>query len=202
VLVQALGARAVVVGDDFRFGRNRSGDVELLRRLGPGYGFEFETLGAVTLDGLRCSSTALRQALALPDLPLAERLLGHPYRMVGRVRRGLQLGRKLGMPTVNVVARYRPALAHGVYVVRAYWKEHPQGWPGVASLGVRPTLGLTPCLLETHLFDYSGSLYGAEFGVEICRFLRPQQRFDSLDALAAQMQQDGADARAYFAALK
>lgn len=198
VLVAGLGARAVVVGDDFRYGRKRTGDLELLQQVGARCGFTAEGLGSVLFEGRRCSSTALREALAKPDLDLAEQLLARRYRMVGRVRHGLKLGRTLGMPTANLHVRRPPALAHGVYAVKAYWPACPQGAGGVASLGVRPTIGMSACLLETHVFDFSGSLYGAEFEVEFMRFLRPQRKFDSLDALAAQMQADGRDARSLF----
>lgn len=198
ILVQGLGAKAVVLGDDFRFGHRRGGDVNLLRQMSGEGGFSVEGLGSVMAEGVRCSSTAVREALAQPDLARAEALLGRKYRAVGPVRRGLQLGRKLGMPTANLMLRRGSALAHGVYAVRAYWPECPEGAPGVASIGVRPTLGVTACLLETYVFDRTVDLYGVELEVEICRYLRPQLRFDSLDALAAQMQADGAQARAYF----
>jgi len=199
ILVDGLGARAVVVGDDFRFGHKRGGDVALLQRMGVEAGFSVDGLGCVMLDAQRCSSTAVRQALALPDLAQAESLLGRRYRVFGRVRRGLQLGRKLGMPTANLMVRHKPALAHGVYAVKAYWPERPQGAAGVASLGVRPTLGVTACLLETHIFGGPMELYGVEMEVELWRYLRPQLRFDSLDALAAQMQADGEEARKFMA---
>ncbi|MDR3418208.1 MAG: bifunctional riboflavin kinase/FAD synthetase [Nevskia sp.] len=198
ILVEGLGARAVVVGEDFRFGHKRGGDLELLRSMGLQAGFEVEGLDSVLVGSLRCSSTAVREALAVPDLERAQELLGRRYRAFGRVRRGLQLGRKLGMSTANLMVRYPGALAHGVYAVRAYWPERPQGAPGVASLGVRPTLGMTACLLETHVFGESPALYGKELEIEFWRYLRPQQRFDSLDALATQMQADGAQARAFF----
>lgn len=198
VLVEGLGARAVIVGDDFRYGAKRAGDLSLLQQLGAVHGFTAEGHDTVQVGDRRCSSTALREALAKPDLAAAEDMLGRPYRMVGRVRHGLKLGRELGMRTANLHVRRAPAVAHGVYAVKAYWSACLQGWPGVASLGVRPTLGMTACLLETHLFDYSGSLYGEEFEVEFVRFLRPQLKFDSLEALAAQMQADGRAARALF----
>jgi riboflavin kinase/FMN adenylyltransferase len=197
ILVQGLGAKAVVVGDDFRFGHKRSGDVELLRRMSGEGGYSVDGMGCVMLNDARCSSTAVREALAQPDLARAESLLGRRYRAYGRVRRGLQLGRKLGMPTANLVLRRGTALAHGVYAVRAYWPERPQGADGVASLGVRPTLGLTACMLETHVFGDPVSLYGTELQVEFHRYLRPQLKFDSLDALAAQMQADAKDAQAF-----
>ncbi|GAC1620918.1 MAG: bifunctional riboflavin kinase/FAD synthetase [Nevskia sp.] len=198
VLVRGLGARAVVVGDDFRYGRKRSGDLALLRTLGAQAGFSADGLGTVLFEGRRCSSTALREALARHDLDAAEQLLARRYSMIGRVRHGLKLGRELGMCTANLHLSRAPALAHGVYAVRAIWPGCPQGRGGVASLGVRPTLGMTACLLETHVFDFAGSLYGAEFEVEFVRFLRPQLKFDSLEALAAQMQADGLEARSLF----
>lgn len=197
VLVAGLGARAVIVGDDFRYGSGRRGDLALLQRIGADAGFRAEGMDSVTFDGLRCSSSALRTALQQPDLAQVENLLGRRYRILGRVRHGLKLGRKLGMPTANIHLRRVPALAHGVYAVRARWPGQPEGLPAVASLGVRPTLGMSACLLETHVFDFAGSLYGVELDVEFCRFLRPQLRFDSLDALAAQMQADGAQARTF-----
>lgn len=198
VLIDGLGARAIIVGDDFRYGAKRKGDLALLQSAGTCAGFSAEGLGTVTLDDQRCSSTGLREALAKPDLATAEYLLDRRYRMIGRVRHGLKLGAQLGMPTANLHLHRPPALAHGVYAVRAYWDAQPQGAPGVASLGVRPTLGTTACLLETHVFDFNGSLYGAEFEVEFHHYLRPQRRFDTLDALAAQMQTDGREARAFF----
>jgi riboflavin kinase/FMN adenylyltransferase len=199
IVVDGLGARAVVVGDDFRFGHKRGGDVALLQRMGAQAGFSVDGPGCIMLDGLRCSSTAVREALALPDLARADQLLGRRYRVFGRVRRGLQLGRKLGMPTANLMMRHNPALAHGIYAVKAYWPERPQGAPGVASLGVRPTLGITACLLETHIFGGPLALYGVEMEIELWRYQRPQLRFDSLDALAAQMQADGEEARNFMA---
>jgi riboflavin kinase/FMN adenylyltransferase len=197
VLVRRLGVQAIVIGDDFRFGAERAGDLDLLKRLGAAQGFAAEGLGSVCVDGLRCSSTAVREALAAAELKRAARLLGHEYSMIGRVRSGLKLGRKLGMPTANIRLHHRPALKLGIYAVRA--RSGKRSWTGVANLGVRPTLGLSQCLLETHLFDESGSLYGWELEVEFSRFLRPEARFDSLDALAAQMQDDARAARAHFA---
>lgn len=196
VLIDGLGAKAVIVGDDFRYGQKRAGDLALLQQVGARAGFTAEGLGTVALEGERCSSTVLRAALAKPDLAAAAALLGRRYRFTGRIRHGLALGRKLGMATANIHVRRPPALAHGVYAVRAYWRGQSHGVAGVASLGVRPTLGMTTCLLETHLFDYSGSLYGEELAIEFIHYLRPQLRFDSLDALAVQMQADGAQARA------
>jgi riboflavin kinase/FMN adenylyltransferase len=197
VLVGRLGVKLVVVGDDFRFGAGRGGDLALLQELGRTHGFVAEAVGTVVVDGERVSSTAVRAALAQPDLERAQRLLGRPYALSGRVRRGLQLGRKLGMPTVNVPMRRRPALQFGVYVVRV--RSGAQQWDGVASIGVRPTLACSACLLEAHLFGEVGALYGEIVEVEFRKFLRAEMRFESLDALAAQMRRDGAQASAWLA---
>jgi len=197
VLVGGLGVRAVVIGDDFRFGHRRAGDLGLLRRMGAQLGFDAEGMGTVTVGQERCSSTALRNALAEADLTRAEALLGRPYSMTGHIRRGLQLARKLGMPTTNIFLHRPPALKLGIYAVRA--RVNGQAYEGVAALGVRPTLGFTRCLLETHVFGEPGELYGQAMTVQFCKFLRPEEHFDSLEALAAQMHRDKADAAAYFA---
>ncbi|MGQ0586372.1 MAG: bifunctional riboflavin kinase/FAD synthetase [Gammaproteobacteria bacterium] len=194
VLAGRLGVKAVVVGDDFRFGAGRGGDLALLQRLGSKLGFEAEALGAVVVNGERASSTAVREALKGPDFARAQRLLGRPYALGGRVRRGAQLGRKLGMPTVNVPMRRRPALRLGIYAVRV--RAAGRDWDGVASLGVRPMLEKSGCVLEAHVFGEPGSLYGQPVEVRFVKFLRDERRFESFEALAAQMQQDGAQARA------
>ena len=194
LLVKQLGVKAVLVGDDFKFGAGRGGDIGLLKRMGEKHGFIAEAMSTVEVGGSRVSSSAVREALAKADLAQAAKLLGRPYRYRGRVRRGLQLGRKLNMPTANLVFKRAPALRWGIYAVRACIDNGaPQN--GVASLGVRPTLGGTPCLLETHVFDASGDWYGKDIDVEFVKFLRPEAKFDSLDALAAQMQKDAENAK-------
>ena len=193
-LVGKLGVKAVVIGDDFRFGAGRGGDLALLKDLGTRLGFEVEAVGAVMAGAERVSSTAVREALAVPDLARAQRLLGRPYALGGRVRRGAQLGRKLGMPTVNVPMRRNPALRMGVYAVQV--RASGRDWDGVANLGVRPMLKDSGCVLEAHVFGEPGTLYGETVEVRFMKFLRDEQRFESLEALAAQMQRDGAQARA------
>ncbi|HZP13687.1 MAG TPA: bifunctional riboflavin kinase/FAD synthetase [Nevskiaceae bacterium] len=198
LLVDKLGVRAVGIGDDFRFGAQRRGDFAMLEQLGERHGFEAHHIDTVARDGMRCSSSALREALTKPDLALAAKMLGRPYRVIGHVRRGLQLGRKLGMPTVNIFLHRSLALRLGVYVVRARIGERQ--WNGVANIGVRPTLGFTRCLLETHLFGDPGQLYGSIMEVEFHRWLREERKFDSLELLAEQMQRDKADAVKYWSA--
>lgn len=193
ILVRRIGARAIVVGDDTRFGSKRAGDVKLIESLAPELGYVAEAVGTVTVDGERCSSSAVRAALERGDFVRAGRLLGRPYTISGRVRRGLQLGRKLDMPTANLPIQKRLALPLGVYAVVAHCEGRT--WNGVASLGIRPTLGLTQCLLETHLFGQPGDLYGRLLEVEIRSHLRPELKFDSLEALKTQMHQDAAEAQ-------
>lgn len=198
VLVKRLGVRVVVVGDDARFGRRRAGNIELMKQLGERNGYEAESLSRIEIGGERCSSSSVREALAAPDLARAERLLGRPYTIRGRVRRGLQLGRKLDMPTANItLPRHRLALRLGIYAVTATCEG--RRYDGVASFGVRPTLGLTQCLLETHVFGTPGDLYGRVLDVEFRAFLRPELKFDSLDALKQQMHADAAHAKAVLA---
>ncbi|TAM09363.1 MAG: bifunctional riboflavin kinase/FAD synthetase [Nevskiaceae bacterium] len=193
VLVEGLRARSVVVGDDFHFGAGGRGDFRLLAELGTQTGFTAHNVASVTLDGERVSSTRLRDVLAAADLALAERLLGRPYAIWGRVRHGLELGRKLDMPTANVAFRHPPALRHGIYAVQV--QHGGREMPGVASLGVRPTLNLTECVLEDHLFVPPGNLYGQIIRTRFVAFLRPQQKFDDLDQLKRQMHADATRAR-------
>lgn len=198
VIVDGLAARSVVVGDDFRFGARRSGDFALLQALGAEHGFVAEQLGTLEVEGGRCSSTALRRLLADARLDEAAQLLGRRYRICGPVRHGLKLGRQLDMPTANIALRRTPPLPLGVYAVRARVAGQDRHWTGVASLGVRPTLGLTRCLLETYLFGEPGDIYGRLLEVEFHRYLRPELRFDSLDTLKQQMHRDADDARRGF----
>jgi FMN adenylyltransferase (EC 2.7.7.2)/riboflavin kinase (EC 2.7.1.26) len=202
VLGEGLGATAVVVGADFRFGARRQGDLEMIRQRLPE--LVTEVVSAVRVDDLRVSSTALREALGVPDLARAARLLGRPYRMCGRVRHGLKLGTsQLGMPTANLPLRRRVALADGVYAVRVRIDGDADARDGVASLGVRPTLGSDGArVLETHLFDDPGNLYGRPLDIQFTHFLRPQARFDSLEALREQMHADAAAARELLAGVQ
>jgi len=193
-LVAGLGTRYLVIGDDFRFGRDRAGDFDTLCRAGQHYGFEVADTPTCRVDGLRVSSTAVRQALAEGDLGLATRLLGRHYGMSGRVIEGRRRGRELGFPTANLRPGRRVLPVTGVFAVLVRGvAEHP--WPAVANLGVRPTVEGTEPLLEVHLFDFSGDLYGRRITVDFVARLRDEQRFEDLDALAAQMRRDAGQAR-------
>jgi riboflavin kinase/FMN adenylyltransferase len=194
LLARNLRARVVVVGHDFRFGRNGEATAPMLEEAGKRLGFEVDVVPPITLDGCRVSSSGVRGALAQGDFDLAKRRLGRPYSMIGRVTHGNRLGRDLGFPTANLrIARRRSPLA-GIFAVRVHGVgDGPL--PGVASLGTRPTVSGTETLLETHLFDFFGDLYGREIEVEFVAKLRDEERFPTLDALVQQMQRDAAAAR-------
>lgn len=193
IVVAGAGARQVVVGDDFRFGARAAGDIVRLRELGQTHGFEVQVIEAINEDEARISSSAVRQAMAAGDLPLVRQLLGRAYAISGRVLRGRQLGRQLGFPTVNIRPPEPPALA-GILAVRVSG-EGLNRHPGVASLGLRPTVGGTNWLLEVHLFDFDGTLYGQHLNVEFVEYLRPEQSFASLEDLTRQMHVDARQAR-------
>ena len=194
VLVNGLGVRYLVIGDDFRFGRQRAGDFGMLRAAGEAYGFEVVNMHTFGLDGERVSSTRVRAALAAGDLNAAEKLLGRPYRMSGRVAHGDKLGRRIGFPTANIHLHRQATPLRGVFAVELYG-VHGEPLPGVANLGTRPTAGGLRTLLEAHLFDFDADIYGAHVHVEFLHKLRDERRFDSLDALKAQIAIDARQAR-------
>ena len=193
--LQAAGMRHAVVGHDFRFGRGGQADAGWFASAGPERGVGVTVLEPVLLGQERASSGLVREALAAGDFARAATLLGRPYAMRGRVQRGRKLGRTLGFPTANLPLKRRRSPLGGIFAVRTSGAGLA-GWPGVASLGTRPTVAGVEPLLEVHLFDLERDLYGAELEVEFVRFLRPELKFDSLPALALQMQRDAADARA------
>jgi len=194
-LVALLRARHVVVGEGFRFGHRGAGTVDTLREVGVRCGFTVQAVPLVSLQGVAVSSTTVREALDAGNLSFAARLLGRPYAVTARVQRGKQLGRTLGYPTLNLRLHRRRVPLGGIFAVRVAGGglEH---WPGVASLGTRPTVDLDgEVLLEVHLFDWQGDLYGAHVTVEFVAWQRPELRFESLEALVVQMNEDAAEAR-------
>jgi len=195
------GVRHVFVGQDFRFGARRAGDVALLAREGAKLGFDVEIVPVVEGGGDRVSSTRIREALAAGELELASRLLGRPYSICGHVLHGSKLGRQLGFPTANVALRRgRPALT-GVFAVKCHGAA-TRGLEGVASLGFKPAVTANgPASLEAFLFDFSGDLYGRRLTIEFLKKLRDEANYSSLDELAAQIRRDCDGARAYFRAL-
>ncbi|WP_026350157.1 bifunctional riboflavin kinase/FAD synthetase [Bordetella sp. FB-8] len=200
LLVRDLNVRWLLVGEDFRFGHKRSGDIELLREAGLVHGFEVRTLADVAdAHGHRISSSEVRTALAVGDLPRAQDLLGHPYRLSGHVVHGQKLGRTLGYPTLNLRVAPRCAARSGIYVVRVLGLDG-KPLPGVASLGVRPTVeDGGRVLLEVHVLDGKPDAYGKLVQIEFLRHLRDEEKFPDLPALTAAIAEDARNARAYFA---
>ena len=194
VLCDRLRAREVWIGEDFRFGHRRAGDVSLLERLGDELGFAVSVLSPVAIDGQRISSSRIRERLAAGDIDTAAELLGRPYAMSGRVIRGQQLGRELGYPTANLSLHGRKAALGGIFAVRVHGVEG-RPWPGVASLGTRPTVDGHESLLEAHLFDFDGDLYGRLIEIEFVAKLRDEEKFDDLPSLVEQMDRDAVNAR-------
>jgi len=194
LIVAGLGARHVVVGDDFRYGSNACGTIDSLRAAGRAQGFGVEQMPPFVVDGVRVSSTAVRERLERADFAGAARLLGRRYRMSGRVAHGNQLGRALGFPTANLRLMRRKSPMWGVSAVRVYGIR-PKPLGGVASLGTRPTINGVEPLLEVHVFDFAGDLYGRLIEVEFIAKLRDELKFDSLDSMVVQMKADAAQAR-------
>lgn len=196
-----LGAKAVIVGRDFRFGAGRGGDFNLLEKRGRELGMKVLCVDDLCRDGERVSSTRIRASLAAGEVAQAKLLLGRGYSISGRVRHGKQLGRELGMPTLNLALNRKPAPRLGVYAVRVHGLG-ARALPGVANLGLRPTVDTSTdvreSVLEVHLFDTSGDFYGRRVNVEFECFLRPEQKFNSLELLAKQMHADARRARAFF----
>jgi len=196
VLVEGLGVRHLVVGDDFRFGCNREGDFNLLSQAGGSHGFDVMSMPSFTIDGVRVSSTRIRELLERGDLARAARYLGRTYSMCGRVTTGRRRGRDLGFPTANLDPCRRKSPISGVFAVRVDGLD-TGSLPGVANVGVRPTVEGEGgrVLLEVHLFDYEGDLYGRRLEVFFHHKIREERRFASLDALRKQIEKDVALAR-------
>ncbi|MGE4368059.1 MAG: bifunctional riboflavin kinase/FAD synthetase [Burkholderiaceae bacterium] len=200
LLVRGLQTRWLLVGEDFRFGHKRSGDITLLRQAGRRHGFTVETIADIPdVHGHRISSSELRTALAVGRLDRARHLLGHPYQLSGHVVHGQKLGRRLGYPTLNVRVPVHCALRSGIYVVQAHGLGDTP-LPGIASLGVRPTVTHTGrLLLEVHLLDCSVNAYGKLVCIEFLQYLRDEEKFPDLPTMIAAIDNDAQGARDYFA---
>jgi riboflavin kinase/FMN adenylyltransferase len=198
ILVRGLGVRWLLVGDDFRFGARRGGDFALLSALAGKHGYDVHSMNSVTVAGQRVSSTAVREALAAGDLASAEKLLGRPYFISGRVVAGDRIGRTLGFPTANVRMRHnRPPLS-GIFAVRVHGLG-PVPLEGAASLGVRPTVDERGVpVLEVHLLDFSRDIYGRHVQVEFLHRLREERKFPDLESLRRQIAIDVEQTRGYF----
>jgi riboflavin kinase / FMN adenylyltransferase len=194
VLAGRIGAAGVVTGDDFTYGRGRTGNVAELRVVGAQHGIVAEAVAPVLLDGVRISSGRIRDALTAGDIGMATRLLSRDFAIEGMVQRGDARGRELGYPTANMTLGDYQRPKYGIYAVRVTLDDGSEH-PGVASLGVRPTFDPPQELLETHLLDFDDDLYGRKIEVALHGFIREEQKFDSVDALVAEMRRDEAEAR-------
>lgn len=198
LLVAGLGVRWLLVGGDFRFGAKRAGDVAMLRAEGARLGFEVEAMPEVREDGERVSSSAVRAALQAGDLAGAERLLGRPYTLSGRIAHGAKLGRQLGFPTANIMLRRAPPVA-GVFAVSAEDEATGERWVGAASVGLRPTVNEVKVpLLEAHLLGMAGEHYGRHLRVRFHAKLRDEAKYEDLATLTRAIAKDVEDAREWF----
>ncbi len=203
ILLQEMNVRWLLIGEDFRFGSRRSGDLALLQKFfSKPDERELEVMPSVTLNGQRVSSTAVRNALTSGDLDLATDLMGRPYSVSGRVVDGLKLGRELGFPTANIRLKQRHLPLAGIFVVEASWcnnSGHTRRVRGVASLGVRPTvLKDAQPLLEVHLFDFDEQIYGQHLRIDFLQKLRDEEKFPDIETLITQIAHDIDCAKAYF----
>ena len=194
LLAGKIGAAGVVTGDDFSFGKGRSGNVETLKTLGGYSGIISETVAPVLVDGERVSSGRIREALVAGDIGHATHLLSRDFAIEGVVQRGDQRGRELGYHTANLTLGDYQRPKYGIYAVRVTLPDGTEH-PGVASLGIRPTFSPPQELLEAHLFDFDGDLYGQTIEVALHAWIREEKKFDGMDALAAAMREDEAQAR-------
>jgi len=194
ILIDGLGVRYLVVGDDFRFGKGRQGDFAMLIKAGQQHGFEVANTHSFTLSDERVSSTLIREALAQGDLIRVEQLLGRPYSMCGRVAHGDKRGRTIGFPTANIYLHRKNTPILGVYAVKMNdMEDYPVN--GVANIGTRPTVCGTRTLLEVHLFDFNKDIYGEHIEVVFVEKIRDEKRFESFDALKQQIHVDAERAR-------
>ncbi|MFP5344414.1 MAG: bifunctional riboflavin kinase/FAD synthetase [Gammaproteobacteria bacterium] len=197
LLVEGLAVRRLVVGDDFRFGYRREGNFSLLQQAGEQYDFQVVAMHSYSVEGVRVSSTRVREALAQGDLEAAQKWLGRPYRMAGRVARGDRRGSALGFPTANIHVHRMVSPVAGVFAVEVYGLER-EPLEGVANVGTRPTVDGTRCLLEVHVLDFGQDIYGRHVQVEFLHKLRDEQRFASLDELKNAIARDCEQAREFF----
>ncbi len=197
ILVEALNVKHLVVGDDFRFGQQRQGDFSYLKQAGNRLGFSVTDMPTFDVDGQRVSSTRIRQALQTPDLAEAQVLLGKPFHFNGRVIHGQKLGRTLGFRTLNLNPKRIQMPVQGVFAVTVGGIADTP-WPGVANIGLRPTVdGVRPSI-EVHLFNWTKDLYGAHVSVTLQHFIRPEQKFNGIEALKHQIGLDAEQAKHFF----
>jgi len=197
LLIDGLGVSKLIIGEDFRFGRDRQGDMNLLVKLGNEYGFDVITAGTYDYNGVRVSSSLVRGHLALGEFQKAAALLGRPYQISGRVIHGDKRGRTLGFPTANIALKRNNTPLAGIYAVRVHGLDG-RTYAGVANVGTRPVFRGEKVLLETFIFDFDREIYGRRIRVEFLKHLRDERDFVSVEALCRQMEQDVQRAREFF----
>jgi len=197
VLIEGLGIKYLLVGDDFRFGYQRQGDFNLLKKLGQEFDFEVENTPTVFFENERISSTRIRKSLLVGDLKSAEKLLGRHYSMYGRVVHGSKQGRILGFPTANIYLHRHTSPVLGIFAVKVYGLNEA-GYYGVADVGNRPTMGGSHTILEVHIFDFDEDVYGCYVQVEFLHKFRDEEKYDSMEILKQQIMIDAKNAREYF----
>lgn len=201
ILVKRLRAKYIAVGSDFRFGYQRKGDCRFLERMQKEMGYELEVLEKETYGNREISSTYVKEALEQGNMELVRELLGYPYTVQGEVLHGRRIGRTLGMPTTNLIPSIGKLLPpNGVYASRTVMEEGDSKTerPGITNIGYKPTVGEYFRGVETYLFDFGGDLYGQEIAVQLYAFERPEQKFESMDALKEQMHRDIEFGKEYF----
>ena len=194
LLGERIGAAGVVTGDDFTFGKGRTGNIQLLQALGARHGIAAEAVAPVLLGGMRISSGRIREALETGDTGLATQLMSRDFTIAGRVESGDRRGRDLGYPTANLELGDYQRPRYGIYAVRVTLDDGSEH-AGVANLGIRPTFEPPRELLETHLFDFNGDLYGRSIEVALHAFIRDEEKFETIGALIEKMKQDEVEAR-------
>ena len=201
VLVEKLNIQKIVIGHDHRFGRNRTANIDDLIEFGEKYGFEVEQISAQEIQDVSVSSTKIRMALEEGNVSLANKYLGYPYFLTGTIRRGKQLGRTIGFPTANlkVEENYKLIPQKGVYVVQSLIDKKTVN--GIMNIGINPTVGGEVISVEVYFLDFNGDLYDQEIQVALLEYVRPEQKFDSISLLKAQLEKDKADAISFFKAL-
>jgi len=201
ILVERLNTRHLVIGDDFRFGKNRSGDFQYLKDCGEQYGFAVENTDTLLIDGARVSSTRIRESIQNDNFEQAAGLLGRPYTLSGKVCHGQKLGKKLGFPTINIKMGDKTLIVKGIFAVSVKGIDN-RVLQGVASIGTRPTVNGVDTILEVFILDFDRDVYGYCVDVEFLHKIRDEEKFDSLQELKIHIERDTVKAKQYFDQLK
>ncbi len=201
ILIDRLNTKHLVIGDDFRFGKNRSGNFQFLLESGQKYGFSVQNTDTLLIDGARVSSTRIRECIQSEDFNQAAKLLGRPYTLSGKVAHGKKLGRELGFPTINIKMGDKTLIVKGIFAVSVKGIDN-RVLPGVASIGTRPTVNGVDTILEVFILDFDQDVYGYSVDVEFLHKIRDEEKFDSLEELGLHIEQDTVKARQYFEQLK